>query len=107
MSETQIQSAIQDALRPLPFVRLFRNKQAGRGRLKAGLGKGTSDLVGVLTRRDGAGLFMALEVKRDEKAEASPKQLEFIADIRSRGGVADVVWSVEMALARVLEWRIK
>lgn len=55
MSETAIQTAIRAALKPLPYVEMFRNKQSGRGRMKTGLGTGTSDLVGIVSRRaDGA-----------------------------------------------------
>lgn len=51
----------------------------------------------------GPGLFLALEVKRDEKQKPSEDQLAFVAMVRRMGGVAEVVWSVRQALL-VVDW---
>lgn len=40
------------------------------------------------------GWFIALEVKRDEKAKATPMQEQFLGGVRRAEGIASVVWSV-------------
>lgn len=110
MSESKVQTGIRQALAALPYVRLYRNKQAGRGRLKAGLGTGTSDLIGWVTIRfedpiggnmqDNA-IFLAIEVKANAKADVSPEQLSFLADVRAAGGIGAIVWTVEQAVQLV------
>lgn len=57
-------------------------------------GKGGSDLIGIT--KDGR--FIALEVKVG-KGKPTPEQVKFVEFVKSMGGKAAVVWSVEEALA--------
>jgi len=52
--------------------------------------KGSSDILGILDD----GRFLAIEVK-SAKGKATPEQVEFLADITKRGGVAFVARSIE------------
>lgn len=66
-------------------------------RVQAGLGKGTSDLIGwrtVEVTQDMVGkriaIFAALEIKTD-KGRASPEQIQFVNQVREEGGIAEFV----------------
>lgn len=103
----------------MPDLRLWRNSigtfRAHGFHVRAGLPKGSADLIGVLTvnayswrAESGAvgvhrlGLLVAIEVKKPgEKPDAH--QAEWLADVRTFGGFAAVVTSVdtfEQAIAR-------
>lgn len=45
------------------------------------------------------GRFLALEVKRDDKAKATLTQEQFLGGVRRAEGLAAVVWSVEQVKA--------
>lgn len=98
--ETDIQRDILQALAWERDVEFFRNNTGAlpgpNGHLVFyGLGKGSSDLIGILAP---SGRLLALEVKRPgEKPTAS--QLIWQARIRDLGGFACVVDSVESARA--------
>ena len=116
-AETGLSAAIQDALALEPGLLLFRNStglfRAHGHRVRAGLGNGSADLIGLLTvgvRPNSSspaapwGRFMALEVKRPgEKPE--PHQDAWLASVRERGGFAAVVRSVDEARAAVTRAR--
>ena len=51
---------------------------------------GCSDIVACFRGR-----YLALEVKRDEKAKPTDQQSAFLGEVRRAEGVASVVWSVE------------
>lgn len=103
MTERQIQHQIMDRLGRRPDVRLFRNAQVTArqdGRVvRAGLGEGTSDLVGVLR----GGWFLAVEVK-SAKGLASVGQLAFLDLVRRFGGCAVLARSADEAEAAVEEF---
>ena len=56
--------------------------------------KGISDILGVYRGR-----FIGLEVKKDEKGEATELQKDFLRKVRRAGGVARLIHSVEEAEA--------
>lgn len=99
MSERQIQQQIRLAVQG-PDIVLWRNNVGmatltDGTTLRYGLAVGSADLVGVC-----AGRFFALEVK-GPKGRVSDEQKQWIALVRSKGGFAAVVRSVEDALAAV------
>ena len=110
MAERNIQSAIREALGLEPDLVLWRNNTGvfadGRGGMvRTGLGVGSADLVGIL--RGAAqmhiaarfvGRFFALEVKQ-ARGRASEEQQRWLALVRSFGGFASVVRSVQEAKA--------
>ncbi len=95
-------------MRTLPFVRgarFFRNAQVAvrrRGKLvKAGLGTGTSDLIGwveVTVTPEMVGtkvaVFAAVELKREEGGVVSKEQAEFLGHLKIAGGIAGIARSV-------------
>lgn len=124
-AETGLQAAIVDALAHEPGLIMWRNAngvyRGYGGRVRAGLPKGSADLVGVLSvlavlpesyTRAGSpvwaegspasrvGRFIALEVKRPGE-EPEPHQVAWLADVRARGGFAAVVRSVDEARAAI------
>lgn len=81
--------------------RLFRNQMGAYTDPKSGQfirygvgGKGGSDLIGLT--RDGK--FAAIEVKIG-RGKPTPEQIKFVEFVRSKGGRAAVVWSVDEAMA--------
>lgn len=60
---------------------------------KHGLTKGASDLIG-WTKRDGAALFTAVEVKTT-RGRATAKQKLFCEAVRAAGGIAGIARGVE------------
>lgn len=75
--------------------------ETGRARhFKAGLPKGSSDLVGICRGR-----FIAIEVKTG-RGKARPGQLEFQECVRKHGGFACIVHSVDEARAALARARL-
>ena len=103
MSEGAIQDAIRLALADEPGFVCFRNNvgvakhYGNRGvvHTKYGLAPGSSDLVGILDGR-----FIALEVKTPV-GRLRPEQRLWLELVRSFGGFAAVVRSVDEARAAV------
>ena len=98
MSEADIQDAIRLALGAEPDVVLWRNNtgladHGPRGRVRYGLAQGSADLVGILAPR---GRWLALEVKAD-RGRVTPEQRAFLTLVRSHGGFAAIVRSVDDA----------
>jgi hypothetical protein len=85
--ESKIQQSIVEYLGEIPRCKVTRVSLSTEG--------GVSDLL-VCYR----GRFIALEVKRIEKA-ADPLQIQYINDIIDAGGSGAVVWSPQQA-ARVV-----
>jgi hypothetical protein len=106
-SEAEILKAIMQLLKRHPRVAQCwrinsgtfaeRNRDGSTRYIRANTQKGMSDIMGVL--RDGRTL--AIEVK-SRTGRMRPGQEEFLATIRSAGGVAGVVRSVDDAV-RLLE----
>lgn len=103
LSEKQLQTAILVRLSEEPDVVLWRNNSGladfGTHKVRYGLGVGGADLIGMASGR-----FIALEVKA-AKGRVSEQQSAFLDAVRRFGGVAEVVRSVEDALAVVEEAR--
>lgn len=100
MSEGALQDAIRLALGTLPEGAWWRNNcgvalHPNGARVVYGLAVGSADLVGVVRGR-----FVALEVKTPT-GRVTPAQAQWLALVRAQGGVAEVVRSVEDALAVV------
>lgn len=93
--ERNIQHEIRLASGLIPELTLWRNstgvaERSGRT-LRYGLCRGSADLIGVLAP---TGRIIALECKTDI-GRLSEEQKLFLAHVRSRGGFAAVVRSVE------------
>tara|TARA_B100000949_G_C14026130_1_gene343438 strand:- start:141 stop:473 length:333 start_codon:yes stop_codon:yes gene_type:complete len=101
MNENQIQNDIRIAVGQLPDVVIWRNESGvaeHKGRyVRYGLCKGSADLIGVLAPK---GRFVALEVKTP-RGRVSKEQNMFLNLVRSQGGFACVVRSVEEALQAI------
>lgn len=65
--------------------------------VKYGLCKGSADIIGIVTNDVGKGIFVALEVKAP-KGRATPEQIDFLSEVRSFGGIAAIVRTVDEAL---------
>jgi hypothetical protein len=99
--ERNIQQEIRIASALVPELTLWRNstgvaERAGRT-LRYGLCRGSSDLIGILAP---TGRLCAWECKT-EVGRLSEEQRLFLAHVRSRGGFACVVRSVEEFLESV------
>ena len=96
MSEAQIQHDIRLALAKTPGLVLWRNHVGAAmidGRKQSfGLCPGSADLIGCWR-----GTFVALEVKTPS-GRVSPAQARFLSLVRSLGGIAAIVRSVDEAL---------
>lgn len=107
MRERELQDAIRLALGRRTDVVLWRNN-VGLGetregaRVRFGLAVGSADLIGVVRMANGAGRFVGLEVKMPG-GRVSDDQQRWIELVRSRGGYAAVVRSVDEAMAAVDE----
>ena len=73
--------------------------------LKAGLGTGSSDLIGWTTKivtpemvGKKIAIFTAIEVKKTTKSKASQQQLNFIKQVKLNGGIAGVAHTPETAV---------
>ena len=107
--ETIIQQQIRLALGRRSDLRLFRNNtgslpdpRTGRP-IKFGLAKGSADLIGLRTvtiTPDMVGrqvaVFTSLEIKTPT-GRATPEQRDWLEMVRSRGGLAGIVRSVQDA----------
>ena len=87
MTEDELKDKIQVIASRIPRLRLWRNNVMGvktkRGDwYRAGLPKGSSDLIGVY-----CGLFVAIEVKVKGR-QPSQEQKKFMAAVRSNKGIA-------------------
>lgn len=101
--EREIQHEIRLKIGALPDVVLWRNETGAakhigpRGRaqhVRYGLCVGSADLIGV----GPGGRFLALEVKTTT-GTVTEEQRMFLELVRSKGGIAAVVRSVDEALA--------
>lgn len=85
----------------LPDLVLWPNQsgvaQYGQARVKYGLAKGSSDLIGILSP---SGRFVALEAKTGDAVTTAEQKL-FVALVRKMGGFACVVRSKEEGLAAI------
>ena len=101
MKEVQIQNAIRLAVGQLEDVVVWRNESGvaeHHGRyVRYGLQKGSADLIGILKP---SGRFVALEVKTP-KGRLREEQKLFLDLVRTMGGFACVVTSVEEALRAI------
>lgn len=105
MTETEITRAIHLRLAMEPDLAIWRNNTGAvktRGTMfRYGLAPGSSDMIGLV-----GGRLFALEVKRPVKPSPTTEaQRDFMALVRSRGGFAAVVHSVEAALSAVARCR--
>ncbi len=98
MNETQIQTAVHDAIARTGRALLWRNNTGRIGRVSFGLGVGSADLVGLLR---GSGRFFALEVK-SATGRLSVEQVAWARAVTAAGGFVACVRSVDEAL-RALE----
>lgn len=105
-SEAQLLADVRQALGREPDLTLWRNNtggvettgRGGRDRLvRYGLCRGSADLVGILGPH---GRLLALECKT-ATGRTTPEQDLFLDLVRSRGGFAAVVRSVEDARAAI------
>jgi hypothetical protein len=121
-TEATIQDEIRAAVAKMPDVTLYRNavgkmNVAGKW-FTYGLGPGSADLVGWITVHPTVTLriarFLALEVKDPAQplsrhAAHVADQEAWLAHVRSCGGVAGIVTSVEEAVSLIQEareWRV-
>jgi hypothetical protein len=110
--EAEIQADIRKVLgnpREYPDVGLFRNNvgvaETSHGtKIRFGLLKGSADLVGIFTRKDGVGQFIAAEIKTP-MGRQSEEQVMWEREVIARGGSYVVLRSVEDARAWIDELR--
>ena len=96
-SETYIMGKIREVADGLPHVSLFRNNTGsfvlrGGRFFRAGLCKGSADLIGWITVDDRA-IFLSVEVKKPG-GRVDSKQEEWRNQVTSAGGLAMIVASV-------------
>jgi len=101
MTETDIQTDIRLALGREPDLTLWRNntgvaEHRGR-RVRYGLSVGSADLIGILAP---TGRLVALEVKTPTGRAATAQKM-FLDLVRSRGGFAAIVRSVQDARSAI------
>lgn len=101
-TEAEIQKAIIQYLRLRGHFPIRINVQGVPIHTKSGIKgfrpspmKGISDILGISK----TGRFFALEVKRKKGYKVSPEQIEFIAEVKKRGGIASLVCSTEEVTA--------
>lgn len=101
ISEQEIQKSIIDYLRLKKYV-VFKHHSTGfairEGRFNAFRygEKGISDIIACSPK----GTFVAIEVKRPGK-KATPEQLEFLEQIRNRGGIGILAFSLDDIVGKV------
>lgn len=105
MREARIQQAIRLALGREEGLVAWRNNTGvlvdRRGqRVRYGLCRGSSDLVGVVTMPDGLGRFAAWEIKGPD-GDLTEEQNQFLRLVRRLGGFGCEVRSVDDVLASV------
>lgn len=102
MTEAELQALVMLELNKLPGVVVWRNT-VGTGRtthgawVTFGLAPGSSDLIGLVAPH---GRFLALEIK-SARGYVRPEQRLFCDLVRSVGGVAAVVRTLDDAFAAV------
>jgi len=112
MSETNIQNNIRLAVSATERAIWLRNNTGlfltldGKRKVRAGLGKGTSDLIGWVShtvRPEDVGrkiaIFVSAEVKDEE--DTTDGQKRFLGVVANAGGIAGVVRSTEDAISLV------
>ena len=92
--EGKIQGECLAALKLFRDVKVWRNNTGRRGMVSYGLGKGSSDIVGILR---GTGRMFCLEVKVPGKSPSADQSL-WLDTIREYGGFAAVVTSTSEAI---------
>ena len=75
---------------------IYDEKRGGAKFVSGGLGKGTSDIIGLVQTVSGVGRFFAIEVKTPE-GRATPEQLEFLALVNRLGGYGCICRSADEA----------
>ena len=99
--ERVVKAAIRAALIKEGCMTMVHN--VDNRQMSTGLGKGVSDLICIVPPR---GRFLAIEVKRPgSSSRTSDDQESFMRAVRTFGGVAGVVSSVEEALVLLDEAR--
>lgn len=109
-NETALMHEIHEAIARSGRALIWRNSVGGvhgvvstastagrayRANVQYGLGRGSADLVGILR---GTGRFVALEVKTPS-GRVGRDQISWMHAVRSAGGFASVVRSVDEAMA--------
>lgn len=108
-SEAEVQKAVRKRLSLLSNAMFFRNAQAMtkiEGRfVKAGLGSGTSDLIGWVERTitpemvgERVAVFASIEIKRENGGRLTELQRRFLERVKRAGGIAGVARSEREAL---------
>jgi len=109
MSERTLQDRIRKAISDSKLATMFRNnvgmaKLKDGGRVRYGLIKGSSDLIGWRTVTitpdmvgDDIAVFTAIEIKT-QKGKTSSEQINFISRVLSAGGIAGVARSEDDAI---------
>ena len=103
--ETRLQNLIRASLPA--NMRLFRNNVGMAYRpdgtpVKYGLCPGSADLIG-WTTINGIAVFTAVEVKQPGQS-ATAEQLNFLAAVRSAGGIAVVASEPEHVMRAIRVW---
>lgn len=102
--ERDIQNAIRIALTRRDDIVLWRNAMGfvsrGDRKQRFGLCVGSADLIGILRLPSGSGIFLAIEVKREDGALSSEQAL-FLALVQKMGGIAILARSVEEAATAI------
>lgn len=99
--ETALQNQIRLAVsQHLPHITLWRNETGAfktlNGRVvRFGLCPGSADLIGI---KRPTGQFIAIEVKLPGQ-KLKPDQTHFLQHIRTHGGIAGMVTSIQQALS--------
>lgn len=98
MSEHDTQNAIIDLITRRNGLAIRINSGAIRiegekTRYFRGAKKGTSDIIALYRGR-----FLAIEVKHG-KNKPSAEQIQFIEDVRDRGGIGLCVWNVDTVMS--------
>lgn len=115
MTEVQIQDAIRLELgnpREYPDVLVYRNNcgvlvdREGKHVRFGVANPGGADLIGIFTRADGIGVFIAAEIKT-ASGKQSPEQERFERLVAAKGGAYAVLRSVEDARRWIQKLRSK
>ena len=107
LSEKEIENSILEFL-AFQNINAWKNNSTGiydprvkRFRKKTKYDRiGVSDILGILPD----GLFLAIEVKKNEKEKLRPSQVEFIEQINSSGGIGFVAFSLECVIMNLKEY---
>jgi len=105
-TEQQIQKSIIDYLKLKKFL-IFKHrnvgiyKQATNSYIPLSFGeKGISDIIGCSPK----GTFVAVEVKR-KGGKPSPDQLRFLEEVKIRGGIGILAYSLDDVIGKVGDTR--